>query len=135
MVPKPGDNKVVFKLTDRFNNTTSSEVFITREKNLANNLLVRPEYSRIIASKQVIAFTAMLQSRANDKLKTIINEARIEDHQFGNVDEIISYLKTEAAKKSIGPDEIDKLALKVAVSIIYSLKLLSITWQKTVMET
>ena len=32
MVPAVGDNKVVFKLTDKFNNTTTTEVFITREK-------------------------------------------------------------------------------------------------------
>jgi hypothetical protein len=116
MVPGPGDNKVVFKLTDRFNNTTSSEVFITRGKSLSNKSLVSPEYSRIIASKQVLAFASMLQSHANEKLKTVITEAKIEDHQFGSIDEIISYIKTEAAKKSISPDEVDKLALKVALT-------------------
>ena len=39
----------------------------------------------------------------------------MEQKQFGNVDDLISYLKEEAAKRSIGPEEVDKLALKVAV--------------------
>ena len=34
---------------------------------------------------------------------------------FGKVDDLINYLKAEAAKKSISPEEMDKLALKVAV--------------------
>jgi hypothetical protein len=115
MVPKPGENKVVFKLTDKFNNTTTSEVFITRKKGLSNNLSVSPEYSRTIDNRQVAAFTAMLRSRVNEKLKPVINDAKIEDQHFGNIDEIITYVKSEAAKKSISSDEVDKLALRVAV--------------------
>lgn len=115
MVPKPGENKVVFKLTDKFNNTTSSEVFITRKRDLANNLPVSPEYSRTIDNKQVVAFEGLLQARVNENLKSVISDAKIKDQHFGNVDEIISYVKTEAAKKGISPDEVDKLALKVAV--------------------
>ena len=45
----------------------------------------------------------------------VINEANIENKKFGKVDEYISYLKEEAAKKSVNPEEVDKLALKVAV--------------------
>ena len=115
MVPKPGENKVVFKLTDKFNNTTSSEVFITRKRDLTNNLQVSPEYSRTIDNKQVVAFADMLQSRVNEILKSVISDAKIQDQHFGNIDEIITYVKTEAAKKSISPDEVDILALKVAV--------------------
>ncbi|MGA2407851.1 MAG: tetratricopeptide repeat protein [Bacteroidales bacterium] len=115
MAPRPGDNKVVFKLTDRFNNSTTTEVFITREKNITRQALIRPEYNRIIAKKQIAALTAIFKSRADDKLKKIITETDIENQQFGKVDDFISYLKEEASKKSISPEEIDKLALKVAV--------------------
>ena len=33
-LPARGDNRVVFKLTDRFNNTTTADVFIKREKDI-----------------------------------------------------------------------------------------------------
>jgi len=115
MVPSKGDNKVVFKLTDRFNNTTTTDVFITREKNIIKQPLIRPEYSRVIAKNQIAALTAMLKSRADDKLKKVIEGADTEKQQFGKVDDLISYLKEEAAKKSISPEEVDKLALRVAV--------------------
>jgi tetratricopeptide (TPR) repeat protein len=115
IVPSIGDNKVVFKLTDRFNNTTSTDVFINREKATTTQPLIRPEYSRIIAKKQIAALTAMLLSRADDKLKKVIEGADINKQQFGKVDDLINYIKEEAAKISISPEEVDKLALKVAV--------------------
>jgi hypothetical protein len=115
MVPSPGDNKVTFKLTDKFNNTTTTDVFISRQKDVSQQLLIRPEYSRVIARKQLAALTAMLKSRTNDKLLKVINDSHIDKQQFGNVDDLISNLKEEAAKKSISPEELDKLALRVAV--------------------
>jgi tetratricopeptide (TPR) repeat protein/predicted transcriptional regulator len=114
MVPNSGDNKLVFKLTDRFNNSTTTDVFITRESDLTMQPLVRPEYTRVIAKKQIAAITAMLESRADSKLLGVVKKADLENQQFGKVDDLISYLKEEAAKKSIAPDEIDKLALRVA---------------------
>ena len=57
----------------------------------------------------------MLKSRSKDRLLKVITEADIENKQFGKVDDYISLLKDEAAKKGIGSEEIDKLALKVAV--------------------
>lgn len=115
MVPGPGDNRLTFTLKDRFNNTTTTDVFITREKDVIQQPLIRPEYNRVIAKKQVSALASMLNSRSDSKLKGIIKDADIEDQQFGKVDDLFSYLKEEAAKKSISPEEIDKLALKVAV--------------------
>jgi hypothetical protein len=115
MVPKPGDNKLVFKLTDKFNNTTTTEVFITREKDVITQPLVRPEYSRVIAKKQIAALTSMLKDRANDKLRKVISGINIENQKFGRVDDLISYIKEEAAKKSISPEEVEKLALRVAL--------------------
>ncbi|MDQ1296827.1 MAG: Tetratricopeptide repeat protein, partial [Bacteroidota bacterium] len=52
MVPEPGDNKVTFKITDRFSNTTTADVLITRAEDIISRPLVRPEYSRIIAKNQ-----------------------------------------------------------------------------------
>ena len=115
MVPRPGDNKLVFKLTDKFSNTTTTDVFITREKELTVQPLVRPEYSRVIAKKQIEALTSMLKDRADDKLRKVISGANIDKQKFGRVDDLIAYLKEEAARKSISPEEIEKLALKVAV--------------------
>ena len=57
----------------------------------------------------------MLKNRAKDDLLKVITEANIENKQFGKIDDYISYLKEEAAKKSISPEDVDKLALKVAV--------------------
>jgi hypothetical protein len=115
MVPSTGDNRVVFKLTDKFNNITTTDVYVTRQKEITTQPLIRPEYNRIIAKKQIAALTSMLKSRADEKLRKITEEADIEHQQFGKVDDLISYLKEEAAKKSISPEELDKLALKVAV--------------------
>ena len=114
-VPLTGDNRITFKLTDRFSNTTTSDIFIRREKIITEQAVVRPEYSRIIGQKQIIAFINILKKRADDKLKKVIQRSRIDEQQFGRVDDIFSYLKEEAAKSSIGPDAVDKLALKVAV--------------------
>ena len=115
MAPSPGNNRVVFKLTDRFNNTTKTEVLITREKNITNQPVISPEYNRVISQKQVDAFAAMLKNRAVDSLLKVVTDANIENKKFGKIDDYISYLKEEAAKKGISSEEVDKLALKVAV--------------------
>ena len=115
MAPSRGKNRVVFKLTDRFNNTTSTEVLITRGKNITQEPLSRPEYNRVISQKQIASLAAMLKSRANDSLKMVVADANIEIKEFGKVDDYISYLKEEAVKKGINAEEVDKLALRVAV--------------------
>ena len=115
MVPSRGKNRVVFKLTDRFNNSTSTEVLITRGKNITQEPLSRPEYNRIISQKQIASLAAMMKSRANDSLKMVVADANIEIKEFGKVDDYISYLKEEAVKKGINAEEVDKLALRVAV--------------------
>jgi len=114
-VPLIGDNRLVFRLTDKYNNTTASEIFISRQKVVTEQPVVRPEYSRVIAKKQISAFINLLLKRADDKLKKVIRHSNIERQQFGRVDDIISYVKEEAAKSSIGEDAVNKLALKVAV--------------------
>jgi tetratricopeptide (TPR) repeat protein len=114
-VPLTGDNKILFRLTDKFNNTTTSEIFVKRQQMFAEQAVVKPEYSRVIAQKQIIAFGDMLRNRADDKLKKVIDRSDLEKQKFGNPDDIIAFLKEEAAKSSISPDAVDKLALKVAV--------------------
>ena len=115
MAPSRGNNRLVFKLTDRFNNSTKTEVFITREKNITQQPLLHPEYDRVISDKQIASFSTMLKSRANGDLLKVITDAKTENKQFGKVDDFIVYLKEEASRKNINPEEIDKLTLKVAV--------------------
>jgi len=115
MVPQTGDNRVTFKVTDKFSNTTSTDIFITREKGVTELPVVRPEYERVIARKQVAALAQLKKSRAEGDLKKIIDIKEIQKQEFGNVDDLVSYLKEEAVKNNISPGEVDKLALKVAV--------------------
>jgi len=115
MVPSDGNNRVVFKLTDKFNNTTTTDVFITREKDVIRQPVIRPEYRRVIADKQIEAISGMFKERSTGELSEVIAGIKLRQHEFGNIDDYISYLKAEAARKSISPEEVDKLALKVAV--------------------
>jgi tetratricopeptide (TPR) repeat protein len=113
MLPGPGDSKVVFKLTDKFNNVTTTEVFISRQKE--QPVLIRPEYSRIIAQKQLDAFISMLRSRSSGDLKNLISDIDTKKQKFGKPDDVLDWLKQAGAGKNISNDEIDRLALKVAV--------------------
>jgi hypothetical protein len=115
MVPNRGNNRIVFKLTDRFNNTTKTEVQITRANNVISQPVISPEYDRLISQKQIESFSAMLKNRASDSLLKVVSEANIEKKEFARVDEYISYLKEEAARQGLSSQEVDKLALKVAV--------------------
>jgi hypothetical protein len=115
MAPRKGNNKLVFKLTDRFNNSTKTEVFITRENNITQQPLLQPDYDRVISDNQIASLSTMLKNRAKDDLLKLISEAKTENKQFGKIDDYIAYLKEEASKKGISPEELDKLTLKVAV--------------------
>jgi hypothetical protein len=115
MVPNRGNNRIVFKLTDRFNNTTKTEVQITRANNIISQPVISPEYDRLISQRQIESFSAMLRNRASDGLLKVVSETNIEKKEFGKVDEYISYLKEEAARQGLSSQEVDKLALKVAV--------------------
>jgi hypothetical protein len=115
MVPLDGNNRIVFRLRDKFNNLTSTDVFITRDKDVTQQPLIRPEYSRVISNKQLEAISGMFKERSTGDLTDVIAGVKLRRHEFGNVDDYITYLKAEAAKKSISPEEVDKLALKIAV--------------------
>jgi len=115
MAPANGENKIVFKLTDRFNNTTSSEVYITREKGSTIQTIARPEYSSLIAKKQISALASIIEDRSEGKLHDIVKDADLENKQFAKVDDLFSYLRDEAARKGIDTDEVGKLALRIAL--------------------
>lgn len=115
MAPANGKNRVVFKLADRFNNQTETEVLITRERNITNQPVTRPEYNRIISQKQISIFVEMLKNRAGDKLLDLITNANIKQKEFGKIDDYISFLKEEAVKKGINTEDVDRLALTLAV--------------------
>lgn len=114
-VPQAGDTRLVFRLTDKYNNITSTEITISQKKAASPLPVVRPEYSKIIAQKQVAEFIGLLKSRADDKLKGVIENGALEKQKFGRLDDVIAYVREEAAKSSITPGSIDTLALKVAV--------------------
>ncbi len=115
MVPNKGKNRIVFKLTDRFNNSTTTEVLVTREKTITAQPEISPEYSRVISQNQISSMAEMLKNRAKDSLLKVVAESDIKNKEFGKVDEYISYLREEAGKNNLNPEEVDMLALKVAV--------------------
>ncbi|MFN8242180.1 MAG: hypothetical protein U0X39_15675 [Bacteroidales bacterium] len=115
-VPLTGVNRLVFTLRDRFNNTTTSEIIVTRRKIVVDEKVVRPEYKKVIADKQIAAFAEMIKNLSDGDLKNVIEKSEPGKEKFGNVDDYLNFLKNEAAKNNIAASEIDKLALKVAVT-------------------
>jgi WD40-like Beta Propeller Repeat/Tetratricopeptide repeat len=115
MVPRIGDNKITFKLTDRFSNTTTADVLITRKPEQTIQQVIRPEYNRIISEKQIAALTEMEKNRAGNDLKKIISESSMQKNQFGKVDDQIAFIKEQAINKGINPEEVDRLALEIAL--------------------
>jgi len=113
LVPGEGTSKLVFRLTDKYNNVTASEISVTRKK--AEEKIVRPEYKHIIALKQAELFIDFLKKRAEGTLKGVIEKIDLRKQSFETPDNIISFIKEEAAKQNIGGEEVDRLALKVAV--------------------
>jgi hypothetical protein len=115
MIPAEGNNRIVFTLTDKFNNVTSTDVFVTKEKEITRQPLITPEYTHIISKKQIAALITLLRSRSTEEMTSVIDVANTSKHQFGTIDDLFDYLKDEAAKKSINPEEVDMLALKIAL--------------------
>ena len=113
-IPLTGDNKIVFKLTDKFSNTSSSEVFVKREKPAPAFHAEEPLYTKVISRKQLNTFVSIAKTRADENLDRIINSANITGQRFAKIDDVISHLKEEAKKHFSDPAEIDKMALKIA---------------------
>jgi hypothetical protein len=114
-VPISGNNRLVFNLTDKYSNTTVSELMINRQKVIDTQQVVRPEYKRVIAQKQVDAFMELLGRNSEGELKNLLRKSATEGKQFGKVDDIIEFFKEEGTRQNIPPSEIDKLALETAV--------------------
>jgi tetratricopeptide (TPR) repeat protein len=51
VLPRYGNNRITFKLTDGKNNTATTDVFITRQKASVSKPVPRPEYKRVIDEK------------------------------------------------------------------------------------
>jgi hypothetical protein len=58
----------------------------------------------------------LLERNSDGKLLELSRNAGAENKKFGKVDDIIAYLKEEAAKGNIPPGEVDLLALRVATN-------------------
>ena len=115
VVPQVGDNKLTFRVTDKYSNTTSADVFITRKPDEAVAKVIRPEYERVISEKQISALTEMQKNRASDDLKKVISGIDFGKYDFATVDDQIAFLKEEAIKRGISGEEVDKLALEIAL--------------------
>jgi hypothetical protein len=115
MAPGQGNNRVVFKLTDRFNNTTKTEVLVSRSNKQTEQTIEPPEYTRTIAADQIESYSSLLKSHADDSQLKVIESADIKNKKFGKIDDYITSLKEDAVKQGANPEELDKLALKVAV--------------------
>ncbi|HKK40800.1 MAG TPA: tetratricopeptide repeat protein [Bacteroidales bacterium] len=113
-VPQRGDNTITFRLTDKFNNTTETDVTVSRERAVPRQRVIRPEYSSVIVKKQVETLDNMMAERSNSDLQAVIKDAVQGDKHFDKVDDLISYIKEESATKNISGDEVDKIALQVA---------------------
>ncbi len=114
-VPVMGDNIITFQLTDRFNNTTSTEVTVARKKAVAEQRVVRPEYSSVIVRKEVETLGNLMSERGDSTMQAIIKSALHGRKNFDKADDLITYIREEAAGKNINPDGVDKLALLVAL--------------------
>jgi len=112
-IPETGDNRFVFKLTDRFSNQTVSELLIS--SSVKEEKIIRPEYKHVIAAKQANMFFELLKKRSDDQLIKVIQKIESTKQKFGTVDDIIVSIKNEASRSGIEPEQVDILALKVAV--------------------
>jgi len=115
MLPAQGDNRVIFKSTDKFGNTTSAEIDIDVKPAQVTTEVIRPEYTRVIAKKQIDALTRMQEDQAEGQLKKLISNLETRNQQFGKVDDLVNYIKEEAVKQNIDTREVDALSLKVAI--------------------
>jgi len=90
MVPMTGETGSSSSFTDKFSNTTTSDVFVKLEK-VNRQPVIRPEYSRVIAlNKQYIYHNA--EDRADDKLKKVIQRSRLDNN---SMEELMIYLNSE----------------------------------------
>ena len=115
IVPEMGENRVTFRLTDKFNNTATAELFINREKIFSELPFIKADTNGKFTGAQLAAFMEILKKRANSEMLNVINSADTTGKKFSNPDDLLALLRTEARRQNINPEEVDKLALEVAV--------------------
>ncbi len=113
-LPATGENRVTFKLTDKYGNITDTEVMVTMKK--IEEKIIRPEYKHIIARRQVDSFIEMLKNNAEGDLLNLLQTIDFSKQQFAKAEDILTFIKKEASKVGIDDEEVDKLALKTAVT-------------------
>ena len=68
-----------------------------------------------LTDEEVAALLAKLKSRDSGKLLDLLVSDDIKGQKFAKADDLISYLKKEAMKKNINSEEVEKLALRLAL--------------------
>ena len=115
MTPELGENRITFRLTDKFNNTASADFFINREKIFSELPFVKSDADGKFTGSQLAAFMEILKRRADQDMLNVINAADTTGKKFNTPDDLLALLRTEARNQKISPEEVDMLALEVAV--------------------
>ena len=113
-VPSVGDNRLRITATDKYGNTSSAELLITREEPILPP--DKSDYTHIISRKQIEDVTNMLISYARGDVKNLIEQSDVKSREFATLDELLDYLKQLAEENDIDAYEIDELAMKVALN-------------------
>jgi len=112
ILPRDGENKLLFTLTDRFGNKTSATVNVILSD---ESKIVPPQYEQIIAGKQIETLLETLNKSAGDDVRRILDGIDPQKEKFATSDDLIAHIKTIAKNSNIGSSAIDKLALEVAI--------------------
>ena len=113
-VPPLGDSRLLITATDKYGNTNSTDILITREESILPP--EEPDYTNVISQKQINDVTDMQISYARGEVKDLIEQSDVKDNQFATLDEQLDYLKKLAENQNEDTYEIDELALKVALN-------------------
>lgn len=115
-LPAEGINVVDFRLTDKFSNIARARVIVEMGSARTAETIARPERARVIADRQVAAFLEILKQNADEDLRDIISGIDPKKQKFGNIDDVVSYIRELAMVEGIGQEKIDRLVLKTAVN-------------------
>jgi O6-methylguanine-DNA--protein-cysteine methyltransferase len=113
-VPPLGDSRLQITTTDKYGNTNSTELLVTRKESVLPPEV--PDYTNVISQKQINDVTDMQISYARGEVKNLIEQSDVKDTEFATLDEQLDYLKQLAQENNIDTYEIDELAMKVALN-------------------
>jgi hypothetical protein len=97
--PATGDNKVVFKLIDRFNNNANAEVLITRKD--ASRLAVKPADETASPEKQSAAYSDMMKVAAVDPAIAIISNKVATYGSYSEKSEMVTKAANDAGNANL----------------------------------